>query len=111
MSFWLDYFQRTHADAACLSAGGCVAYYPTEVPFHHRSAWLGERDVFGELVTGCRRLGMVVIARTDPHATYDDVQAAHPDWIAVARTVGPAATGPRRRCGSPAAWAPTTSSS
>ena len=26
---------------------------------------------------------MVVIARTDPHATYDDVQAAHPDWIAV----------------------------
>ena len=26
---------------------------------------------------------MVVVARTDPHATYDDVQAAHPDWIAV----------------------------
>ncbi len=22
--FWLDYFQRVHADAACLSAGGCV---------------------------------------------------------------------------------------
>lgn len=27
--FWLDYFKRCHADAACLSAGGCVAYYPT----------------------------------------------------------------------------------
>ena len=26
---------------------------------------------------------MVVIARTDPHATYDDVHEAHPDWIAV----------------------------
>jgi hypothetical protein len=25
--FWLDYFRRTHSDAACLSAGGCVAYY------------------------------------------------------------------------------------
>ena len=70
-------------DAVCLSAGGCVAYYPTEVPFHHRSAWLGDRDLFGELVAGCRQLGMVVVARTDPHATYDDVQAAHPDWIAV----------------------------
>ena len=81
--FWLDSFKRTHSDAACLSAGGCVAYYPTEIPFHHRSAWLGGRDVFGELVTGCRELGMVVVARTDPHATYDDVQAAHPDWIAV----------------------------
>ena len=25
--FWLDYFRRTHCDAVCLSAGGCVAYY------------------------------------------------------------------------------------
>lgn len=81
--FWLDYFKRTKSDAVCLSAGGCVAYYPTKIPFHHRSAWLADRDVFGELVTGCRKLGMVVIARTDPHATYDDVHEAHPDWIAV----------------------------
>ena len=35
--FWLDYFRRTRAQGACLSAGGCVAYYPTEVPLHHRS--------------------------------------------------------------------------
>src|SRR5580700_9028848 len=98
-AFWLDYFQRTHSDAACLSAGGCVAYYPTDVPFHHRSAWLGDRDVFGDLVKGCRKLGMVVLARTDPHATYDDVQAAHPDWIAVG------ADGlPRRHWASPEMW-------
>ncbi len=83
LRFWLDYFQRTRSDAACLSAGGCVAYYPTQVPFHHRSQWLGDRDVFGELVTGCRKLGMVVIARTDPHATYDEARQAHPDWIAI----------------------------
>src|SRR5712692_3378235 len=37
--FWLDYFKRTRSDAVCLSAGGCVAYYPTMVPFHHRSQW------------------------------------------------------------------------
>jgi Hypothetical glycosyl hydrolase 6/Beta-galactosidase trimerisation domain len=83
LSFWLDYFRRTKSDAVCLSAGGCVAYYPTGVPFHHRSRWLGDRDPFGELVAGCRKLGMVVVARTDPHATYDDVYEAHPDWIAV----------------------------
>jgi len=82
-AFWLDYFTRIHADAACLSAGGVVAYYPTEVPLHHRSAWLGSRDCFGELLEGCRRLGMVVIARTDPHAAHQDVYDAHPDWIAV----------------------------
>ncbi len=46
--FWLDYFARIRADAACLSAGGIVAYYPTEIPLHHRSAWLGTTDPFGD---------------------------------------------------------------
>jgi hypothetical protein len=81
--FWLDYFKRIHADGACLSAGGIVAYYPTKVPLHHRSAWLGDSDPFGYLVQGCRKMGMAVIARTDPHATWDNVHEAHPDWIAV----------------------------
>src|SRR5690348_646216 len=99
LSFWLDYFRRVRADAVCLSGGGCVAYYPTEIPFHHRSRWLGDRDVLGELVAGCRKLGMVVIVRTDPHATYDDVEQAHPDWIAVE------ANGNRRRhWASPEMW-------
>ncbi|MGC8791892.1 MAG: hypothetical protein ACP5U2_00695, partial [Bryobacteraceae bacterium] len=63
-AFWLDYFRRVHADAACLSAGGCVAYYPTKIAFHHRSAWMKDGDdPFGELLAGCRKLGMVVIAR------------------------------------------------
>src|SRR6476661_435017 len=80
--FWLDYFRRLHADAATLSAGGIVAYYPTEVPLHHRSAFLGESDPFGTLVAGCRAMGMRVVARTDPHAAREEVRAAHPDWIA-----------------------------
>jgi hypothetical protein len=99
IGFWLDYFKRTHSDAVCLSAGGCVAYYPTKVPLHHRSKWLGNRDVFGELVRGCRKLGMVVIARTDPHATYDDAKEAHPDWIAT-----DADGKPRRHWASPEMW-------
>ncbi|MBK5297785.1 MAG: hypothetical protein JJE40_11555 [Vicinamibacteria bacterium] len=82
-TFWLDYFRRLHADAATLSAGGIVAYYPTEVPLHHRSAWLGDSDPFGTLVAGCRAQGMRVVARTDPHAVLDEVRVAHPDWIAV----------------------------
>jgi len=81
--FWLEYFKKVHADAACLSAGGCVAYYPTKIPLHHRSSWMGTADPFGDLVAGCRKLGMNVIARTDPHAAHPDVHDAHPDWIAV----------------------------
>src|SRR5947207_1076848 len=81
--FWLDYFKRIHADAACLSAGGCVAYYPTKIGLHYRSAWMGDSDPFGKLVAGCRKLDMIVVARTDPHAAHQDVYDAHPDWIAV----------------------------
>ncbi|HEX9201475.1 MAG TPA: beta-galactosidase trimerization domain-containing protein, partial [Acidobacteriaceae bacterium] len=98
-AFWLDYFKRTRSDGVCLSGGGCVAYYPTEIPFHHRSAWLNNRDVLGELVSGCRKLGMSVLIRTDPHATYDDAKAAHPDWIAV-----DAQGNPRRHWSSPEMW-------
>jgi hypothetical protein len=83
LNFWLDYFRRTHSDAACLSAGGSVAYYPTKIPLHYRSQWLGAGDAFGDLVAGCRKLNMVVIARTDPHAAHQDVCDQHPDWIAV----------------------------
>ncbi len=82
-SFWLDYFQRTHSEGVCLSGGGCVAFYPTEIPFHHRSRWLGNRDLLAEMITGCRKQNMSIIVRTDPHATWDDTKKAHPDWIAV----------------------------
>ena len=83
--FWLDYFSRTHSDAACLSAGGIVAYYPTKIEFHHRSLWMGNSDPFGYLVKGCRERDMVVIARTDPHAIWQDAFDAHPEWVAVDR--------------------------
>lgn len=83
MAFWLDYFKRIHADGTILNAGGCVAFYPTQIPMHYRSTWLGDRDAFGDLAKACRALGMNVVARTDAHACHQDVRDAHPDWIAV----------------------------
>ena len=81
--FWLSYFKKIHADGTTLSAGGVVAYYPTDVPLQHRSNWLGNSDPFGYLVKGSRKMDMAVIARTDPHATWQNVYDSHPDWIAV----------------------------
>jgi hypothetical protein len=83
LAFWLDYFKRIHADATILNAGGCVAFYPTQIPFHYRSKWLGNMDAFGDIAAGCRKLGMNVVARTDAHACHEDVLRAHPDWLAV----------------------------
>ncbi|MBC8164554.1 MAG: ThuA domain-containing protein [Bryobacteraceae bacterium] len=80
--FWFDYFRRIHADAVCLSAGGVVAFYPTKIPLHYRSKYLGNRDPFGEMVAGCRELGMNVVARTDPHACTEEAFRKHPEWVA-----------------------------
>ena len=81
--FWLDYFKKAHIDGVLLSAGGIVAYYPTEIPLHHRSDWLGNKDILGDLIAECRKMDMTVILRTDPHAVRQDVYDAHPDYIAV----------------------------
>ena len=97
--FWLDYFGRCHADAACISAGGCMAFYPTKIPLHYRSRFLAGHDPFGEMVKGCRGLGMNVIARTDPHALHQDAVDAHPEWVAVQ-----ADGTPRRHWADPSLW-------
>jgi len=81
--FWLRYFKRIHADGALLSAGGVVAFYPTNIPLHHRSDYLGNTDPLGYLVNGCRKMNMSILLRTDPHAARQEVYDAHPDWIAV----------------------------
>ena len=99
LDFWLDYFKKIHADAACLSAGGCIAFYPSKVPYHYVSKFLGKGDAFGDFVKGCRGLGMNVMARTDPHAMHDDAYQAHPEWAAV-----DAEGQPRRHWAMPSYW-------
>jgi hypothetical protein len=81
--FWLDYFKRIHVEGALLSAGGVVAFYPTQVPLHHRSNTLGNSDLLGYMMEGCRKQNITVCVRTDPHAARQNVYDAHPDWIAV----------------------------
>lgn len=82
--YWLAYLKKSHIDALCLSVGGYVAYYPTQVPFHHRSTSLvGNQDAVGGLIAGCRRAGIAVTARIDPHAVRSDLVAANLDWISV----------------------------
>lgn len=82
-AFWIDLFKRTKSNATCLSAGGYIAYYPSKVPLHYVSRYLGDTDPFGTLVEGARRLDMHVMARVDPHAIHQDAADAHPEWIAV----------------------------
>ena len=96
---WLDVFARTGSNAVCLSAGGYIAFYPTKVPYHYRSKFLGDTNPFGALVDGARAQNMHIMARVDPHAIHDDAASAHPEWVAV-----DAYGNPRRHWAYPDVW-------
>ncbi|MGV0875967.1 alpha-amylase family protein [Martelella sp. FLE1502] len=97
--FWIDVFQRTRSNAVCLSAGGYIGFYPSKVPLHYVSKYLGDTDPFGRLVDGARSLGMHVMARVDPHAIHQDAADTHPEWIAVDKDGNP-----RRHWAFPDVW-------
>ena len=78
---WIDYWASLRVDALLLNGGGIVAYYPTEVPYHHRSEFLGSRDLFGELTTAARATGIRVVARMDCNYAYEPAAKAHPEWF------------------------------
>ena len=98
-AFWIEVFQRTKSNATCISAGGYIAYYPSKVPLHYVSKFLGDRDSFGALVEGARKLNMHVMARVDPHAIHDEAAEAHPEWVAI-----DAEGRPRRHWAYPDVW-------
>lgn len=81
--FWKGLMLDSKANAVCISAGGYIAYYPTQIPFHYRSSYLGDTDPFGTVVQDARALDMHVMARVDPHAVHADAADAHPEWLAL----------------------------
>src|SRR6266849_3559992 len=78
---WADYWSSLKVDAVLLNGGGILAFYPTEVPYHRRSQFLGTSDLFGEMTAATRRRGMRVVARMDCNLAYEDALKAHPDWF------------------------------
>jgi hypothetical protein len=78
---WGDYWASLKVDALLLGGGGIVAFYPTEVPHHHRSEFLGARDLFGEMAAAARRRGLRVVARMDCNYAYEEALRARPEWF------------------------------
>ena len=78
---WAEYWASLKVDAVLLNGGGIVAFYPTQVPYHHRSEFLGTRDLFGEMVAATKRRSARVVARMDCNLAYEDALNAHPEWF------------------------------
>ncbi|HWX18280.1 MAG TPA: alpha-amylase family protein [Candidatus Binatia bacterium] len=83
IGWWREYWQRTQVQGIIVNAGGIVAYYPSRFPLHRRAQFLGERDLFGELVQAARQQGLAVLARMDSSRASEEFYRAHPDWFAV----------------------------
>lgn len=78
---WIDYWTSLELDALLLNAGGIMAFYPTKIPYQHRSAYLDGRDLFGDFAKTAKSKGIRVVARLDCNYVYEDAFRAHPEWI------------------------------
>src|SRR5712675_59267 len=59
--WWRDYWKRTCVQGIIVNAGGIVVYYPSKYPLHRRAQFLGDRDLFGELLHAARGDGIAVL--------------------------------------------------
>lgn len=80
---WKDFWKENHIDGVVVNAGGIVSFYPSEDPLQYRSAYLGERDLFGEFVKEAREAGLAVIARMDCNRADEVMYQAHKEWFSV----------------------------
>ncbi|HWB83845.1 MAG TPA: alpha-amylase family protein [Bryobacteraceae bacterium] len=78
---WVSFWNSMKLDALLLNAGGIVAFYPTKIPYHHRSQFLGDRDLFGDFTKAAKARGIRVVARLDCNLAYDEALQAHPEWF------------------------------
>src|SRR5215471_21851462 len=78
---WIDYWSSLKLDALLLNAGGILAFYPTQIPYHHRSQFLGSHDLFGDFTKATKARGIRVVARLDCNYAYEDAVQSHPEWF------------------------------
>ena len=78
---WTEYFVSLKVDTLMPNGGGIMAFYPTSIPFHQRSQFLGTRDLFGETVAAARKRDIRIVARMDCNYAYENAFNAHPEWF------------------------------
>jgi hypothetical protein len=77
----MDYWASLNANAVMLNGGGIMAFYPTQVPYQHRSEFLGSRDLFGETAAAARKRSIRLVVRMDCSYAYQEALTPHPEWF------------------------------
>ena len=87
--WWRRFWKETGTEGVIVNAGGIVAYYPTNIPFHKRAAYLQGRDLFGDICRAAHEDGLAVFARMDSNRAHEDFYQAHPNWFTLDATGKP----------------------
>ncbi len=77
----VDYWSSLKVDALLVSAGGKMAYYPTNIPGQHRSERIGARDLFGDFAMAAKARGIRVVARLDCNLAHQETLQLRPEWF------------------------------
>ncbi|MDR1540986.1 MAG: beta-galactosidase trimerization domain-containing protein [Clostridiales bacterium] len=71
---------KTNCEAVVLNVGGFLAFYPSEIRYHHVNPILSGRDLIGEIIKEAHEIGIKILARYDFGNFRQDVFDDHPEW-------------------------------
>lgn len=78
---WVEYWDSLKLNAIILTSGGFIAMYPTKLPHHYKSQFLGNRDLFGDYLKALKKKGIRVIARIETNFLHKDIYEQRPEWF------------------------------
>ncbi|WP_153798204.1 family 10 glycosylhydrolase [Foetidibacter luteolus] len=67
------------ANTLLINAGGIMAFYPTQMPFHYTNPYM-KSNMLGDVVKLCHANGIKVIVRFDFSRVHESIFKEHPDW-------------------------------
>jgi len=83
------YMHETHANTLVVNGGGVVDFFQNTLPMANINPYMGKRDLLAEIVDGCHKADIKVIARVDFRGVDKERYVQHPDWFARNEKGGP----------------------
>ncbi len=78
----VNYMKATHANTLVVNGGGVVDFFQNTLPMAKINPYIGKRDLLAEIVAGCHKADIKVIARVDFRGVEKARYNQHPDWFA-----------------------------
>ena len=78
----VNYMNTAHANTLVVNGGGVVDFFQNTLPLANVNPYIGKRDLLAEIVDGCHRANIMVIARVDFRGVNKERYDQHPDWFA-----------------------------